>query len=75
MDTRVQKEITDRLKRARGQIDGVIAMLDSGRPASKALDRAGYTLIAANMRQCLVADAVDRAMTPEELERLFISLA
>jgi DNA-binding FrmR family transcriptional regulator len=80
-----QKEITHRLRRARGQIDGVIAMIESGRPcrdvvtqlaaAARALDRAGYKLIATSMQECLLGDTPDQDMTPEELEKLFITLA
>jgi DNA-binding FrmR family transcriptional regulator len=78
-------KIVNRLRRARGQIDGVVAMIETGRSckdvvtqltaASRALDKAGYTLIAASMRACLTTDAADRELTPEELERLFIGLA
>ena len=85
MNEKAQKQITDRLRRARGQIDGVIAMIEAGRScrdvvtqlsaASKALDKAGYKLIASSLQECLLADAADREMTPDELERLFVSLA
>lgn len=80
-----QKEITNRLRRARGQIDGIISMMESGRScrevvtqlaaASRALDRAGYKLIAVSMKECLLTDEDQREMTPEELEQLFITLA
>jgi DNA-binding FrmR family transcriptional regulator len=80
-----QKEITNRLRRARGQIDGVISMIESGRScrevvtqlsaASSALDRAGYKLIAISMKECLLTADDEREMTPDELERLFITLA
>ena len=80
-----RKQITDRLRRARGQVDGVIAMIEAGRScrdvvtqlaaASRALDKAGYRLMAVTLRDCLLTDAADRDMTPEELERLFITLA
>jgi DNA-binding FrmR family transcriptional regulator len=83
LDATTQREITNRLRRARGQVDGVIAMIESGRQcrdivmqlsaASKALDRAGYKLIAAGMRECL--NETDPEMTTAELEKLFISLA
>ena len=95
MDDVTQREITNRLRRARGQIDGVIAMIEAGRPwrdvgtqlsaASKALDRAGYKLIATSLQECLVADSTDAEstdprsadprMTFEEVEKLFITLA
>jgi DNA-binding FrmR family transcriptional regulator len=80
-----QKDIVHRLRRARGQIDGVAAMIEAGRTcrdivtqlaaATRALDKAAYKLIATSMQECLLTDAEDRDMTPEELEKLFISLA
>ena len=100
MNEKAQKEITNRLRRARGQIDGVITMIESGRScrdvvtqlaaASRALDKAGYKLIATSLQECLVADSADAASTEtqptttqpkdprttfEELEKLFITLA
>lgn len=84
-DPAAQKEITSRLRRASGQIDGVIAMIENGRScrdvatqlaaASKALDRAGYTFVAMSLAQCLLTDEADREMTPDEIEKLFIRLA
>lgn len=72
-----------RLRRAEGQIAGVIRMLESGRDckeivtqlaaASKALDRAGFQIIASGLRQCL-ADT-ENVTTQEDLEKLFMSLA
>jgi DNA-binding FrmR family transcriptional regulator len=85
MDEQAVKEITNRLRRARGQIDGVIAMIESGRScrdvvtqlaaASRALDRAGFKIVASGLRQCLTDEGGDEAMTTEELEKLFLSLA
>jgi DNA-binding FrmR family transcriptional regulator len=76
--------IVNRLRRARGQIDGVITMIEQGRDcrdvvtqlaaASRALDRAGFKIVATGLRQCL-ADQGEATMTTEELERLFLSLA
>jgi DNA-binding FrmR family transcriptional regulator len=85
MDEAAKKQIITRLRRARGQIDGVIAMIEAGRgcrdvvtqlaAASSALNKAGYKLIAANMQECLLDDSPDAEMTPQELEHLFIRLA
>jgi len=91
LDEQVAKEITNRLRRARGQIDGVIGMIEAGRPcrdvvtqlaaASRALDRAGFKIVATGLRQCLAAegtegaDGAEREMSTEELEKLFLSLA
>ncbi len=72
-----------RLRRAEGQIAGVIRMLESGRDckdvvtqlaaASKAVDRAGFQIIASGLRQCL--ENSEELATQEELEKLFMSLA
>jgi DNA-binding FrmR family transcriptional regulator len=90
LNEKSQREITNRLRRARGQIDGVITMIEAGRScrdvvtqlaaASRALDKAGYKLIATSLQECLLAEAkdgrsADPDMTPAELEKLFITLA
>ena len=74
--------VTNRLKRAHGQLAGVIKMLEEGRDCedvvtqlaavNKALDRAGFALVAGGMRECLVSgEDLDTA----KLEKLFLSLA
>lgn len=83
VDEQVAGEVIARLRRARGQIDGVINMIESGRnckeivtqlaAASKALDRAGFKIVASGIRQCVNEE--NAPMTPEELEKLFLSLA
>jgi DNA-binding FrmR family transcriptional regulator len=85
IDEQTAKEITNRLRRARGQIDGVIGMIEAGRPcrdvvtqlaaASRALDRAGFKIVATGLRQCLAGEGDDQEMTTQELEKLFLSLA
>ncbi len=77
--------VIHRLRRARGQIDGVIAMLEEGRScrdvvtqlaaASRALDRAGFKLVASGLRQCMTGEGGPDCMDAEELEKLFLSLA
>ncbi|MFG2169453.1 metal-sensitive transcriptional regulator [Micromonospora chersina] len=76
-----------RLKRARGQLTAVIEMMESGRDCrealtqlaavSKAIDRAGYKIIASGMRHCGAARerGEEPEMTEEELEKLFLALA
>ncbi len=85
------KSVLNRLRRAQGQISGVIRMIEEGRDceevvtqlaaASRALDRAGFAIIATGLQQCL-ADSVsgegDAGSTDEvkaRLEKLFLSLA
>ncbi|GAA4840760.1 metal-sensitive transcriptional regulator [Kitasatospora terrestris] len=78
--------VLNRLRRAQGQLAGVIAMIEAGRDCkdvvtqlaavSRALDRAGFKILASGMRQCLAnADAGTPPMTEAELEKLFLTLA
>lgn len=79
------RQVIHRLRRARGQIDGVIAMIEEQRScrdivtqlaaASRALDRAGFKLVASSLRQCMTGEGGEDSMTSEELEKLFLSLA
>jgi DNA-binding FrmR family transcriptional regulator len=81
-DDDAQAVVLNRLRRAQGQLAGVIAMVEAGRDCrdvvtqlaavSRALDRAGFKIVASNMRQCLTGDA---HITTDELERLFLALA
>lgn len=75
--------VLKRLKRAQGQIGGIIKMIEDGRECrdvvtqlaavSKALDKAGFAIIATGLRQCVAADA--EAPELEDLEKLFLALA
>jgi DNA-binding FrmR family transcriptional regulator len=79
--------VLNRLRRAQGQLAGVIAMIEAGRDCkdvvtqlaavSRALDRAGFKIVASGMRQCLAGQADGDAppMTEAELEKLFLALA
>lgn len=79
-----QRKIVNRLRRAEGQLGAVIKAVESGAECrdiviqlsavSKALDRAGYAIVASAMRNC-IADPEDNSMTPDELEKLFLTLA
>jgi DNA-binding FrmR family transcriptional regulator len=41
---------------------------------SRALDRAGFKIVASGMRQCLSGDT-DSPMTEEQMEKMFLTLA
>ena len=41
---------------------------------SRALDRAGFKIVASGLRQCMAGDG-DAPMTAEQMEKLFLSLA
>jgi DNA-binding FrmR family transcriptional regulator len=87
LETAASEEIIKRLRRIEGQVGGIVRMLEGGRDcadivtqlaaASKALDRAGFKLLASGMRQCLSATANGEVepMSPEQMEKLFLSLA
>lgn len=79
-------DVVARLKRAQGQIGGVVRMIEAGEDcaavvtqlaaASKALDRAGFKIIATGMRQCLTREGKSAATVDVgQLEKLFLSLA
>ncbi|MET7779715.1 MULTISPECIES: metal-sensitive transcriptional regulator [Streptomyces] len=83
------KTVVNRLRRAQGQIAGVIKMIEEGRDcedvvtqlaaASRALDKAGFAIIATGLQHCLTdADPAadgDRDRMRARLEKLFLSLA
>jgi DNA-binding FrmR family transcriptional regulator len=85
LDTEELSGVVKRLRRAEGQIGGVIRMIEDGRDCrdivtqlaavSKALDRAGFAVIATGLRQCLTENPDGTGMNTAELEKLFLSLA
>lgn len=82
VDDEARAAVLNRLRRAQGQLAGVISMVAEGRDCreivtqlaavSRALDRAGFKIVANNMGQCLSGQS---AMSIDELERLFLALA
>ena len=84
VDEQAAGPVLNRLRRAHGQLAGVIGMIENGRDCqevvaqlaavSRALDRAGFKIVASGMRQCLSGDG-DSPMTEEQMEKLFLSLA
>lgn len=78
------KPVINRLRRARGQLDGVIKMLEEGRECddvvtqlaavSKALDKAGFTIVASGLRECAI-DPKSGEFDMVKLEKVFLSLA
>lgn len=75
--------VINRLRRAQGQLGGVLRMIEEQRDCrdvvtqlaavSKAVDRAGFAIIAASLRECM-ADPGEHSGV-EDLEKLFLSLA
>ena len=77
--------VVNRLRRAQGQIGGVLRMIDEGRDCkdivtqlaavNRALDRAGFAIIATSLKQCLIESDGARSVDTQSLEKLFLSLA
>jgi len=84
IDDEAVGQVLNRLRRAQGQLAGVISMVESGRnceevvtqlaAVSRALDRAGFKIVASGMRQCAEAGP-SSPMTEEQMEKMFLTLA
>lgn len=80
-------DVLKRLRRIEGQLGGIARMVEEGRDcedvvtqlaaASKALDRAGFKIVASGMRQCVAgrSDGTFSETDVARMERLFLSLA
>ncbi|MCB8957689.1 MAG: metal-sensitive transcriptional regulator [Nocardioides sp.] len=85
LDPKDMTAVINRIKRARGQLDGVLRMLEEGRECedvvtqlaavSKALDRAGFAIVATGLQQCLMSGEGPAGMDVKKMEKLFLSLA
>ena len=86
LDAQKLAEVVKRLRRAEGQIAGIIRMIEGGRECrdvimqlaavARALDRAGFKIIATALRECTAAgEGADAAAVQDELEKLLLSLA
>lgn len=81
------KKITNRLRRAQGQLTAVLSMIDEGRDcrdivtqlsaANKALEQVGFNLVAAGLTWCL--EDPDRSAAEgydlETVQKMFTKLA
>lgn len=77
--------IVNRLRRAEGQLAGVIRMLEEGRDCrdvvpqfaavSKALDKAGFAIVASSLRECVTHPTPGGGNNLADLEKLFLALA
>ena len=76
--------VINRIKRAQGQLAGVLRMLEEGRDleevvnqlkaVSRALDRAGFAILAAELRRHVAGGAVSDDDL-DQLEKFFLSLS
>ena len=87
LDEATIADVMPRLRRIEGQVAGIARMVEADREcrdvvqqiaaASKALDRVAYKMLAAHLRSCLLDEesAAASGYTPQELEKLFMTLA
>jgi DNA-binding FrmR family transcriptional regulator len=88
MDGEEFADVIRRLRRAQGQIGGVIRMIEDGQDcaevliqlaaAARALDRAGFKIISSGLCQCVLDEQAGRGQAAAErarLEKLFLALA
>lgn len=83
LDPTDMKPVINRLRRAQGQLAAVTRMIEEGKDCksvvtqlaavSSALDKAGFSIIATALQQCMTQD--DPTLDQAELEKLFLSLA
>jgi DNA-binding FrmR family transcriptional regulator len=83
----VVDDVRKRLRRIAGQVQGIERMLEEGRECrdivtqlsavSKAVDRAGFKLVAAGLTYCVQHpdEAAEAGYPPETVERMFMNLA
>lgn len=84
-DPEAKRKIVNRLRRAHGQLAAVITAVENEAhcrevvqqlaAVSKALDRAGFLVISTALQECLSDPDSPDSAKPEELEKLFLSLA
>lgn len=79
--------VLNRLRRAHGQLAGVISMIEQGRDCkdvvtqlaavSRALDKAGFKIVATSLRECITGEGSSSTepITEAELEKIFLTLA
>lgn len=77
--------VINRLRRAQGQIGGVIRLIEEGRDCkdvvtqlaavNRALDRAGFAIVSSGMRECLSSEEGMQAEDQATMEKLFLTLA
>lgn len=77
--------IITRVKRAQGQLGGIVRMLEDGRncdeivtqmsAVSKAVHTAAFTLISTSLEECIIEGGSGQKAVSDKLQKLFLSLA
>ena len=84
LDPEKMTDVVKRLKRAQGQLGGIVNMIEDSRECqeivtqlaavSKAIDRAGFATISVGLRECIASPEATEGEL-EAMEKLFLSLA
>ncbi|MDA3147248.1 metal-sensitive transcriptional regulator [Leucobacter sp. UCMA 4100] len=84
-DADAKRKVVNRLRRAHGQLAAVITAVEDDAhcrdvvqqlsAVSKALDRAGFLVISSALQECIADPDNAENTDPQELEKLFLSLA
>ena len=77
--------VVNRLRRAQGQIGGILRMIEDGRDCkdiitqlaavNRALDKAGFAIVATGLKQCLTESGDRESVDMKAMEKLFLSLS
>lgn len=77
--------VLNRLKRAQGQLGGVIRLIEEGQDcqtvinqlaaARRALDRAGFAILSSGLQQCVTTTGEMTESDAKTLEKLFLTLS
>jgi DNA-binding FrmR family transcriptional regulator len=77
--------VLDQLRQAQGQLGAVNGMIETGgdctdivtqmAAVAEALDRVGFAVIAAGLKQCITESPTSEGVDTSPLEKLFLSLA
>ena len=77
--------VINRIKRAQGQLNGILRMLEEGRECedvvtqvaavSRALDKAGFAIVSIGLQQALASPEGIDSLDLKRMEKLFLSLA
>lgn len=77
--------VINRLRRAQGQLGGVIRLIEEGRDCkdvvtqlaavNRALDRAGFAIVSSGLKECLTAPEGIQPEDQAAMEKLFLTLA
>ncbi len=80
-----QRKVLNRLRRAAGQLNGVISHVEQGgscrdiivqlSAVTSALERAGFTVISTAMQECVTKGDGPHGESVEDLEKLFMMIA